>query len=189
MVGKSNRTKEEKARVVVEALSDTASTSEICKEYNMALSVFYRCRDAFIAGGTVAPSPRQSSEQEKTQRDRRSEEDHRGAHNYKRNIKKKSVYQERWEVMTELIQKEFSGSRAAKLLGISRSMLLRIVEEGPSYGSRRIIAMMSRDGLNLGRNRIRRHMRHLTSYPLISREKEACPESAGCCEAKYNVGD
>ncbi|MEM4089970.1 MAG: IS3 family transposase [Thermoplasmatales archaeon] len=36
-----------------------------------------------------------------------------------------------------------------------------IVEKRPSYGSRRITAMLRRDGIRSGRNRIRTHMRHL----------------------------
>ena len=32
MVGKPNRTKEEKARIVMEALSDTTSIAEICRK-------------------------------------------------------------------------------------------------------------------------------------------------------------
>ncbi|MEM4090974.1 MAG: transposase [Thermoplasmatales archaeon] len=52
MVGKSNRTKEEKAAIVMEALSNTAPTAEICRRHNIASSAFYTWRDAFIAGGT-----------------------------------------------------------------------------------------------------------------------------------------
>ena len=53
MEGKSNTTKEEKARIVMEALSGNTSIAEICRRYNIASSVFYKWRDAFIVGRTV----------------------------------------------------------------------------------------------------------------------------------------
>ena len=61
MVGKSNRTKEEKASIVMEALSNSASTAEICRKHNVASSVFYTWREAFISGGTSALVPGKSS--------------------------------------------------------------------------------------------------------------------------------
>ena len=60
MVGKSNRTKEEKASIVMEALSNSASIAEICRKHNVASSVFYAWRDAFISGGTSALEPGKS---------------------------------------------------------------------------------------------------------------------------------
>jgi transposase-like protein len=69
MVGKSNRTKEEKARIVLEALSNTASTAEICRKSNIASSAFYAWREAFIAGGTSALEPGKSSKDAQYQRE------------------------------------------------------------------------------------------------------------------------
>ena len=55
MVGKGTyRTKEEKARIVMEVLSNSTTISEICRKYNVASSALYRWRDEFIAGGTAA---------------------------------------------------------------------------------------------------------------------------------------
>jgi transposase-like protein len=55
MVGKGTyRTKEEKARIVMEVLSNSSTISEICKKYNVAPSAVYKWRDEFIAGGTSA---------------------------------------------------------------------------------------------------------------------------------------
>ncbi|HLH85660.1 MAG TPA: transposase [Thermoplasmataceae archaeon] len=55
MVGKGTyRTKEEKARIVMEVLSNSSTISEICRKYNVASSALYRWRDEFIAGGTAA---------------------------------------------------------------------------------------------------------------------------------------
>ena len=55
MVGKGTyRTKEEKARIVMEVLSNSSTVSEICRKYNVASSALYRWRDEFIAGGTAA---------------------------------------------------------------------------------------------------------------------------------------
>ncbi|MEM3192154.1 MAG: transposase [Candidatus Parvarchaeota archaeon] len=69
MVGKSNRTKEEKAAIVMEALSNTARTAEICRRHNIASSAFYTWRDAFIAGGTFSPEPGKSSKDAQHQRE------------------------------------------------------------------------------------------------------------------------
>ena len=55
MVGKGTyRTKEEKARIVMEVLSNSSTISEICRKYNVAASAVYKWRDAFIAAGTAA---------------------------------------------------------------------------------------------------------------------------------------
>ena len=54
MTGKPTRTKEEKARIVMEALSGSTSIAEICRRYNVTSSAFYKWRDAFIAGGTAS---------------------------------------------------------------------------------------------------------------------------------------
>ena len=40
-----------------------------------------------------------------------------------------------------------------------------IVDERPSYGTRRVTAMIRRSGSRMGRNRIRRHMRHMNLVP------------------------
>ena len=55
MVGKGvYRSKEEKARIVMEALSNSAPLSEICRKDNVASSAVYRWRDKFISAGTAA---------------------------------------------------------------------------------------------------------------------------------------
>ncbi|MHB1492768.1 MAG: transposase [Thermoplasmataceae archaeon] len=61
MVGKSNRTKEEKASIVMEVLSNTATIAEICRKHNVASSALYAWRDTFISGGTAALAPGKSS--------------------------------------------------------------------------------------------------------------------------------
>ena len=57
MSGKSIRTKEEKARIVMEALSGSTSIAEICRRYNVASSAFFKWRDVFIAGGASSLEP------------------------------------------------------------------------------------------------------------------------------------
>ena len=55
MVGKGTyTTKEEKARIVMEVLSNSSTISEICRKFNVASSAVYKWRDAFITGGTAA---------------------------------------------------------------------------------------------------------------------------------------
>ena len=82
--------------------------------------------------------------------------------------------------MTELIANGLSKSRSASLTGTARSMIYYqhrkrkpqydpdleirisdIVMERPSYGTRRVTAMIHRSGSRIGRNRVRRHMRHM----------------------------
>ena len=82
--------------------------------------------------------------------------------------------------MNTLMQHEFTKLKASRLACISRSMpyynkrsrehrfdpdlekkIRYLIEERPSYGSRRVTAMLHRHGLAIGRNRVRRHMRHL----------------------------
>ncbi len=82
--------------------------------------------------------------------------------------------------MNDLVLKGFSKSRSASLTGIARSMIYydhrkrnpqydmeleerisAILSERPSYGTRRVGAMIRRAGIIAGRNHIRRHMRHM----------------------------
>ena len=49
MVGKGTyRTKDEKARIVLEVLSNSSTISEICRKFNVVLSVVYKCMDEVI---------------------------------------------------------------------------------------------------------------------------------------------
>ena len=91
--------------------------------------------------------------------------------------------------MNELISKGFSKSRSAFLTGIARSMIYyehrkrnpqynmelekcisNIVSERPSYGTRRVGSMICRAGIIVGRNRVRRHMRHMN--PILAPHKK-----------------
>ena len=63
MTGKPTRTKEEKASIVMEALTGSTSIAEICRRYNVTSSAFYKWRDAFIAGGTASLEPGKSSKE------------------------------------------------------------------------------------------------------------------------------
>ena len=82
--------------------------------------------------------------------------------------------------MNDLVMKGFPKSRSAYLTGTARSMIYYqrrkrepqydpdlerrisdIVMERPSYGTRRVTAMIRRSGSRIGRNRVRRHMRHM----------------------------
>ena len=82
--------------------------------------------------------------------------------------------------MNDLVSNGIPKSRSAHFAGIARSMIYyqcrkiepqfdadlekrisHVVEERPSYGTRRVTAMIRRSGSRVGRNRIRRHMRHM----------------------------
>ena len=69
MEGKSNRTKEEKARIVMEALTGNTSIAEICRRYNVTSSAFYKWRDALIAGGTTSIEAGKTSKEMQMQRE------------------------------------------------------------------------------------------------------------------------
>lgn len=69
MVGKSNRTKEEKASIVLEILSNSATIAEICRRHNVTSSAVYAWRDAFIAGGTASLESGKSSKGIQSQRE------------------------------------------------------------------------------------------------------------------------
>ena len=69
MEGKSSRTKEEKARIVMEALTGNTSIAEICRRYNVTSSAFYKWRDAFIAGGTASLEAGKTSKEIQMQRE------------------------------------------------------------------------------------------------------------------------
>ena len=69
MEGKSSRTKEEKARIVMEALTGNTSIAEICRRYNIASSASYKWRDAFIAGGTASLEAGKTSKEMQMQRE------------------------------------------------------------------------------------------------------------------------
>ena len=98
--------------------------------------------------------------------------------------------------MINLVDNGSSKLRASELSGVSRSMLYYerkqrdqrfdndlesrirdIVEKRPSYGSRRIRVMLQRDGIYSGRNRIRRHMRHLNLMNTEKRVRKKVPRS------------
>ena len=69
MAGKSIRTKEEKARIVMEALTGSTPIAEICRRYNVTSSAFYKWRDAFIAGGTASLELGKSSKEVQLQKE------------------------------------------------------------------------------------------------------------------------
>ena len=50
----THRTKENKARIVMEVLSSSSTIAEICRKYNPAASAVYKWRGAFIVAGTAA---------------------------------------------------------------------------------------------------------------------------------------
>ena len=69
MEGKSSRTNEEKARIVMEALTGNTPIAEICRMYNVTSSAFYKWRDAFIAGGTASLEAGKTSKEMQMQRE------------------------------------------------------------------------------------------------------------------------
>ena len=55
MVGSgTHRTKEKKARIVMEVPSNSSTISEICRKYNVASSAVYKWRDELMSAGISA---------------------------------------------------------------------------------------------------------------------------------------
>ncbi|SIM84430.1 IS3 family transposase [Cuniculiplasma divulgatum] len=96
--------------------------------------------------------------------------------------------------MTYLVGEGISRSRACDLSGYSRSLLYyrhrkrsipldpsiesrisEIIKERPSYGTRRVTAMIRRSRLNVNRKRVRRHMRAMN---LVMARKKVAREKA-----------
>ena len=50
----TRRIKVEKARIVMQLLSNSSTISEICRKYTVVSSAVYKWRDEFIAGDTAA---------------------------------------------------------------------------------------------------------------------------------------
>ena len=69
MNNRSFKTKEEKARIVMEMLSSTETIAEISRKYNTAVSLLYKWRDSFIEGETSALEPGRSSEYQKSRKE------------------------------------------------------------------------------------------------------------------------
>ena len=189
MVGKGTyQKKEEKARIVMEVLSNTSTIAEICGKYNVEASAVYKWRDAFIAGGRAAMEHGRSTVEASLSKEINELKGIIGELTMaNETLKKNSFYNER-EAMNDLVSKGSPRSRSAHLTGTARSMIhyqrrkrepqydadleihiSDIVTERPSYGTRRVTAMIRRSGIRVGRNRIRRHMRHMN---LISTRKK-----------------
>ncbi len=50
----THRIKENKARIVMEVLSNISTIAEICRKYNVTASAVYKWRDALISAGKAA---------------------------------------------------------------------------------------------------------------------------------------
>ena len=51
---KKRWTVEDKAKIVMESLTTTASTADICKKYGLSPNTFYPWREKFLEGGRTA---------------------------------------------------------------------------------------------------------------------------------------
>ena len=102
MEGKSSRTKEEKARIVMEALTGNTSIAEICRRYNIASSAIYKWRDAFIAGGTASLEAGKTSKEMQMQREMENLKTIIGDLTVANETLKNTTVEERREAMNEL---------------------------------------------------------------------------------------
>ena len=46
----------DKAKIVIESLTTSASTADICKKYGLSPNTFYPWREKFLEGGRAAPA-------------------------------------------------------------------------------------------------------------------------------------
>ena len=51
---KKRWTVEDKAKIVIESLTTTASTADICRKYGLSPNTFYPWREKFLEGGRAA---------------------------------------------------------------------------------------------------------------------------------------
>ena len=118
----THRTKEEKARIVMEVLSNSSTISEICRKYNVASSAVYKWRDEFIAGGTTAMEHGRSTVEASLTRENNELKGIIGELTIANETLTKFIYKE-WEAMNDLVSNGIPKSRSAHLAGVSRSMI------------------------------------------------------------------
>ena len=58
---KKRWTVEDKAKIVIESLTTTASTADICRKYGLSPNTFYPWREKFLEGGRAALAGGQSA--------------------------------------------------------------------------------------------------------------------------------
>lgn len=65
---KKRWTVEDKVKIVMESLTTTASTADICRKYGLSLNTFYPWREKFLEGGKTALAGSPSARAAKTLR-------------------------------------------------------------------------------------------------------------------------
>ena len=142
------RTKEEKARIVMEVLSNSSTISEICRKYNVASSALYRWRDEFIAGGTATMDHGRSTVEASLLKEINELKGIIGELTIANETLKK-FNPRMGKAMTELIANGLSRSRSSSLTGVSRSVIYyRHRERKPEYDAdleRRISPSQGKD--------------------------------------------
>ena len=110
--------------------------------------------------------------------------------------------------MNELVNIGFTMRNASRLSGYPRSLLYYrqrernapldtdlkskiegIITQRPSYGTRRVTAMIRRSGLIVNRKKVRRHMREMNLPTAIKEIQEERPQNPSRFKTKHLLGN
>ena len=162
---KKRWTIEDKAKIVMESLTTSASTADICKKYGLSPNAFYPWRKKFLEGGkaALAGSPSVSAARA-IQKENATLRTLVGEITLANDVLKKNVGgEEKMMAVQKLIQQDMSLNKALRWCGVTRKrwyyvpkawqstvnrdalqLIQKIREERPFYGTRRMAAELSR---------------------------------------------
>ena len=162
---KKRWTVEDKAKIVIESLTTTASTADICKKYGLSPNTFYPWREKFLEGGraALARSPERAGHKGASKGECHAQDAGGRDHPGQRRVKKNVGGKEKVMAAQSLIRQEISLNKALRWCGVTRKrwyyvpraresavdpdmlqMIQDIREERPFYGTRRTAAELSR---------------------------------------------
>lgn len=72
MVAKSRHPAEEKIRIVMESMTTSIGTAELCRKYNIQPQTFYSWREKFVDGGKMALTGRNGDAEKHLQKENES---------------------------------------------------------------------------------------------------------------------
>ena len=171
---KKRWTVEDKAKIVMESLTTSTSTVDICKKYGLPPNTFYPWREKFLDGGKAALAGGPSARIVRAaQKENATLKTLVGEITLANDLLKKSLgVEEKMTIVYSLLEREVSlklcgvakkrryrkpGRREAAICLSLLRMMREIRDERPSYGTRRVAAEASKstDGA-VGRRAVRR---------------------------------
>ncbi|AEH51458.1 IS3 family transposase [Pseudothermotoga thermarum] len=177
---KSRFSAEEKMVIVLTGLKGNKTVAAICKEYGISQAQYYKWRDRFLeAGRSALESPENTNQVQQLEKKIQELEQIIGKQAIVIETLKKDCHTEWRQIARQLIEQGFSISEAMKYLGMSRSgyyykkrgykrkrddgdvigEILLLKGKHPSFGYRRIWAMLRRRGWKINKKRVYRVMK------------------------------